>query len=380
MLESVFVSANNQIDEGRAKGTPTERIVYDAAMASLSQLVNPFTEESIAYSKIRDVLPRQSDNPIINTVTQFVGGREGQTVTGARVYNPEEDLGTKVAKSFFHMMDALIPSAVPVDVRGGELEASRFARSFMEATGMNELTGVSEKDKQGRERQFAGEITRALTGITENTINAKLALKYKGYEFADARQNTSNIFNRVARRANLNNPNDLIDAYNTANEARYRVFNNFHQVVKDLRTIGLSDADIRKALREAGVGGADMLIKGRYEPLEISDTVIDEMRRNGTLSLLPRAQIRAIQAEQRQRPFGQLEQEPTSTEKPEFDFSQPFEKEPSAPTPTPTSTEKPEFDFSQPFAPVPAPQSQTRNEVSPILVPDPTTRATFEGR
>jgi hypothetical protein len=382
MLESVFVSANNKIDEGLQKGTDPERIVYDAAMASLSQLVNPFTEESIAYAKIRDVLPRQSENPIINTVTQFIGGREGQTVTGARVYNPEEDLGTQVAKSFAHIMDALIPSVVPVDVRGGELEASRFARSFMDATGMNELTGVSEKDRQGRERQFAGEITRALTGVTENTINAKLALKYKGYEFADARQNTSNIFNRVARRANLTNPQQLIDAYNQANEARYRTFNNFYQVVKDLRTIGMTDAQIRKALSEAGVGGADLLIKGRYEPLEISDTVIDEMRRNGTLGLLPRTEIRAIQAEQRQRPFGRVEPEPALEQpaEPEPMFGVPVEEAaPAAPVMQPAPQPQPAAPGTQMFG-VPAPQSQSRNEVSPILVPDPVTRATFEGR
>jgi hypothetical protein len=315
-------------------------------------------------------------------VTQFIGGREGQTVTGARIYNTQEDLGTRVAKSFAHIMDALIPSVVPVDVRGGEFEASRFARSFMDATGMNELTGVSEKDRQGRERQFSGEITRALTGVTENKINANLALRYKGYEFSDARQDASNIFNRVARRANLTNPQQLIDAYNRANEARYRVFNNFYQVVKDLRTIGLNDAQIRKALKEANVGGADLLIKGRYEPLEIGDPVIDEMRRNGTLELLPRTEIRAIQAEQRQRPFGRVEPEPEPEQPaaPAPMFGVPVEEAaPTAPVMQPAPQPQPAAPGTQMFG-VPAPQSQSRNEVSPILVPDPVTRATFEGR
>jgi len=132
-------------------------------------------------------------------------------------------------------------------------------------------------------------------------------------------------------------------------------------------------------LSEAGVGGTDLLIKGRYEPLEISDTVIDEMRRNGTLGLLPRTEIRAIQAEQRQRPFGRVEPEPEPEQPaaPAPMFGVPVEE--AAPVMQPAPQPQPAAPGTQMFG-VPVPQSQSRNEVSPILVPDPVTRATFEGR
>jgi hypothetical protein len=269
-----------------------------------------------------------------------------------------------------HIADALIPSAVPVNVSGGEFEAGRFGRAFLDATGLNELVGVSPKDRQDRERQLSGEVVRALTGITENEINPKLSLKFKGYEFSEARKNSSNIFNRIARRPNLTNSGELLDAYQRANEARFQSFNKFNQIIKDLRTIGMDERDIRKTLRQAGVSGVSKLLRGKYEPLKISSTVRGEMRRNGTLDLLPRDEIRMIIREQKQREFGRQEApaEPTtSTIRLGAPIGQTTAPAPTAPTTAPASGIR-----------LGAPLSQTSNSTSAILNPDPTTRALAE--
>ena len=354
MLGSAVRGALNKAEEGQRLGKSSEQIAFEAVSESMSELFSPFLQESIMGARILDVMPRE-----------VIGGRGGQTVTGARVYNPVESTGDKLAKGFAHIVGGLIPSGVPVELSGRGLEAGRFARSFMEATGMNELTGVSPMDRQGRERQFAGEIVRAFTGVTENTIDPKLGLKYKGFEFARDRQSASNIFNRVARTMNVNDPEQLLEAWQDANEARYRITNQFSQSLQDLETMGMSKGEIRKILKDAGIGGVDAVLQGRYEPLQISDQVREDMMRNGTINFLPQNEIMGLQFYNMTRGFGKQDFEPRETIE-----QAPAEQQP-APTPAPTAP---------PVAPAaPAqPLSQTGNATSPIVNPNPTTRALAE--
>ena len=364
MLERILNGAVNQYQLNAELGRDPSQGVALAAFEGLSELMSPFFGESIITAKLRDVLP----------VEQF--GRGGQTVTGARVYNSDAPLGDKLARSFAHISDALIPSVIPVDVRTGEFEPSRFARSFMDATGLNELTGVSPMDRQRRERQIAGEVMRVVTGITENEINPELALRFKGYEFSDSRTNASNLFNTIASRPNLVNSDEILTAYQRANETRFQIYNQFHQVIEDLRTLGMSDRDIRKTLKGANVGDVPELMRGRYVPLPVADNVRDRMRANGTLNLLPRQEIRQIQREQRQREYGLVEEEvgprPFTPTAPA-----PTAPAPTATVPAPTAPTAPTATVPAPTAPTAPPLSQPRNQVSPILVPDPATRATF---
>ena len=165
----------------------------------------------------------------------------------------------------------------------------------------------------------------------------------------------------------------LLDAYKKANDARFQSFNKFNQVIEDLRVIGMSEKDIRKTLRQAGVSGVNKLLRGEYEPLKISSTVMREMRRNGTLDLLPRDEIRQIRLEQRDRPFGKVVPEPEV-------------QDTSTSTPAPTSSRYQLQDVTptssryqlQDVTPTQQPLSQTGNATSSILNPDPTTRALAE--
>jgi hypothetical protein len=299
----------------------------------------PFTQESIALAAFRDVLDPNAENPVMSALGQF--GRGGKTITGAKIYNPEDSAGDKVAKSFAHVADTLLPSFIPFDESGGKVEPSRFARGFINGLDLNETLGVSEKDRMGRERDLSQELARAFTGITESDSQASDSLKYKGYEFARARQDTSNIFNSIARRQNVTK-DQLLEAYQDANAARFRAFREFNQVVEDVRKFGMKDNDIRRALKEAGVGGINEIIRGVYKPLDVSDSVLDDMRRNGTITELPRAEIRRMITQQRRRRLNEplpTEQEPRyevlpPVEEPRYEILPPLQQEGSLQVPT----------------------------------------------
>ena len=219
-------------------------------------------------------------------------------------------------------------------------------------------------------------MSRALTGVTVQEVDPARTLEYKGFEFREARQDTSGIFNSVARRQNVTS-DDLLNAYVDANEARFRVFNEFHRTVEDMRTMGMSDRDIKKTLEDAGVGGVNRLIRGDYEPLEVSKIIIDEMRRNGTIDLLPRGEIRAYQAEQKGREFGDVEEDDSGPlEAPTGGFNiTPLLQQQQSMTSPPAVAPSTTAPATGTTAPVP--RSSGRFNVSPLLVPDPATRATF---
>ena len=335
MLGGFINGAINKFTEAQSLGKDTSVAVAEAGWEALSELVSPFTEESIAFAALRDVLPTD----------KF--GRGGQTVTGSIIYKDRESLGDKIAKGFTHVVGTMLPtSATPFDVRGGEIQVGRFTRSLVSATGLNDVTGISPLDRQKRERQLAGELVRAFTGVTESTMAPEQGIKFKGYEFSQARRSTAGIFNRIARRGNLNSSDEILDAFNKANEAKFRVSNEFYKNIEDFRTIGMSDRAIKKVLKEAGVGGFKDLMRGKYDPFNIAKFVEKEMRRNDTWNLVPKSEIRAIQREQRRRKFGEVEE--------------------------------PVVAPAQAAAPV-AP-AQANAPVSPILVPNPVTRATFGSR
>lgn len=66
----------------------------------------------------------------------------------------------------------------------GFVEPSNTIRGLVNALDMGEETGISIKDRRNIERDFTEELSRAFTGVTENTADVPLGLTYKGFEFS----------------------------------------------------------------------------------------------------------------------------------------------------------------------------------------------------
>ena len=307
MIERTFTAAMNKSEEGRSLGKSGSQIAFEAFSEVFGELMAPFTEEAIVTGALRDVLDPNSSVPAIRQLGQLAGGRAGTTLTGARVYSAEDSAGDKARKSFNHVVGTILPSVVPLDTRGGEIEPSRFARSFVNSIGANEAFGVDRKDRRGIERRLSAELARAFSGITESESQASQGLVYRGFEFSQRRRVASGIFNSAARRANVTSQ-ELFDSFVRADEARYRVFNEFHQTIEDLRAVGMSEREIRKILDQNNIGGTKMLMRGKYEPLDISREIRQVMRRNDRLDQLPREAINEYRRSRRNIGFGPVEE------------------------------------------------------------------------
>ena len=367
MLERGINTALNEIDEGRRLGKSATQITMEAMGQAMVETFSPFMDESILLGKLKDVANPQAEGITGKLYNMAViGGRGGETVTGAKVYRPGESSGEKIGKSLLHVLDAFNPGFFPANIRGGDLEPSRALRGLFGSDDPNAM--LASQDKSFRKYDPETEIFRAFTGVTPLNINPERSLYYAGVEFQEAIRNATNLFNNVAYRGDVD-AGSLKNAYRKANEARYKASNQFYQKIEDMRQLGLPESEIRKILKDRRIGGTDFILQGRFDPFRPSNSVVNQMQKNGTISQLPRAEIGNMYNEFRtrdlvtdkQREERQRIRQPTNVPAPPPGF---VPRNSIKTSPRPTSPMK---------YPAPPTGFQPR-KVDPRLIPDPRTK------
>ena len=330
MLDNVLNAAMNRVDEGKRLGKSGSQIAYEAANGALVELFQPFMDESILYAKLKDAADPASESLLgkLYNIAVF-GGRAGDPEIGAPVYRKEDSAGTKIGNSLLHILDAFIPGASPVKFRSGEPEPSRLIRGLVGT----EDGPISSQDRAGREYEAKTEVLRAVTGVTPLDIDPEKAVYYRGVEYRNRIRDASNLLNSKLRSANVT-PGEIVAAYREANEARFRIANEFHQAIEDMRTLGLSTRQINKILKENNIGGVDGILRNRFEPLYPSDTILDVMKRQGTYNQYPKKDILRLYREFKKRKFTVDEPRPSA---PAPTIIDPFDQAPvRTPAPAPT--------------------------------------------
>lgn len=266
--------AINEADNAAAEGKDPGQAFTSVMIGTLKEFFAPFLSEAMLTEALVDISLR--------------GGR---TSTGAEIYNPQDSAGDQGFKMLLHVMETMLPNLIPVNVSGGEIEPSRFARGVI---GSLSPDLVDPKDKLGRERELTTEIFRQFTGITPMEFDPKKGLEFGAYRMQQAQTDAKRIFNSVADDANAT-PETFLNAYVDANRAKLRVDRAYYQMIKDLQTMGLSETEIRQTLSKNNIGGFNALIRGMFEPFTISDRNYQEIRDAGTMDVFPRTEILDIQ-------------------------------------------------------------------------------------
>jgi len=332
-LQRPALAIMNAINKGEALGKDANEVASEAAIGAVAEIFEPFAGESIITEKIIDVTTRG-----------------GVTQTGAKVYRPEDTAGDKAFKSFVHIADSVVPGGAPFQLKGMEretqqpgIEVGRFARSFF----------ADSTDPSGNERLAAQELLRAFTGVSEIQVKPENILMYKGYEYSRGIRSSSQIFNTAVSTRGTLDPENAISTFREANEARFRVMRDMYRTVQNMRLLGMSDAEIRRAMRKNKVGNIPELMRGVYDPMKVSSEIRRRAREND--NRLPIAELNAIRREFRNRrldePF-----EPEVQEAPAF-------------TPQPVQ-EAPEATFTPQPAPTTAPATPPPNLGAPQQAPD----------
>ena len=196
-----------------------------------------------------------------------------------------------------HVAETLMTNLVPVNVSGGELDPSRFFRGTLGnvAPGL-----VNPKDKLGRERSFAAELSRQMTGFSPQEFNPTSHLGFAARSLQRGRTDAKRMFNKKTDDANIT-AQGLVDAFKEANNAKLKSDRAFYQLYEDFKTLNLSDGDIRGALKKAQIGGFKDIVRGKFIPFNVSKDNIKKMRDAGVMDQFnaARESIREIQKQMR---------------------------------------------------------------------------------
>ncbi len=353
-LVRAFNGAMNAIGTGNKLDKSVPEIMVDVMGQALKETAEPFLSQSMVAEALLDVTP---------------GIRDGRTMTGAEVYNPQDSAVTKGAKRLTHILGSVLPSVIPVKVSGGEIEPSNFARGFVGTFAPNI---ISPKTRTGVEKDLTEQLIRTVLGVTPLKFEPEKGLRYKAYELQREQTNAKRMFNRETNNFNAT-PRSFIKEYTDANEAKFKTDKVYHQMIEDLRTMGVKDNEIRKVFKRYSIGGVDGIMRGRFEPFEINKNHYRNMNDAGTRSLFPRQEINTLRQEYRKRRFLKNEEpEQVSTNNVESNTTfQPVvsaQVPPSSFTPTPVS---PQNTRTSSFTPTPV----SRNVDPSLLGSDPVSQA-----
>ncbi len=273
--------AINEADDAVREGKDVGQVLEDVALGTLSEVLEPFMSEAMLTEALIDVTLRG-----------------GKTATGAEVYSGSDDFGARQSKKFLHVMDTLMPNVIPANVSGGKLEPSRFLRGVLGS----EDGLITSQDKMGRERSALGEFARQATGVSVLEFDPKRGLEYNGYRLSQLQTDAKRTFNRVTDDANANSAT-LLNAFQQANNDKLRIDREYYQVIEDLRSMGLSDAEIRRELKKNNIGGVKGIMRGEFEPFKVTTKNFKEMRGAGIFDQFPRDEIQEIRRQMNRLPL-----------------------------------------------------------------------------
>lgn len=251
VTDSIQAGLRQYQEKGRLDKSEAEQIAT-GVFSSLSALLDPFASESIVFERVRDVLPEAG-------LASLGVGRGGQTSTGAKIYNETDSLGTKVSEGFLHVTDSLVPAYLKLGYTGrlGTLEPGRLTRAMTEVPG-----------PRGQEYNSFEELARQVTGFTPMELNLKRDFEFSGLAYAPRRSEAKTAANRIIRAAD-SSPQDIVRGWDNYLNALYREQSKLYADILAARTLGLSDAEIRRNLiQKANLGRKEVnaIMRGGFYP------------------------------------------------------------------------------------------------------------------
>jgi hypothetical protein len=209
------------------------------------EMLSPFLSEQLGLEALLDVQPGGI----------LLGGRGGRTAEGVRIYSESDDVGDKLQKSFMHLMNAVEPGLVST--------AQKFEKG-----------ATDDLTRGGQPVNLKDELIALLSGVRIINIDILKSMEYKTGEFnrlMRAIDDTEKIYS--PENYNSRGPEVILREYNQMQLEGYKVQQDFYKMIVDAKTIGLSNFDIRKKLKDQGIGGKmiNNLMNGVFTPINYSD-------------------------------------------------------------------------------------------------------------
>ena len=220
-------------------GPQSEGDAVKKIASSAFSVLDPFISETMLMQSLVDISRNQD---------QY----------GNQVYNPEQD-GAKIAGDCM--------SRFAWNLTPGTIERAwkrwRFAAQGKAIPSSGEIPELTD------------ELFSEATGIKKKNVDYNQSLFYAGLNNKERLSNASSIFNRVAGSKGEVTSEEMISAYEEANESRYRIFRDIYRQASAARLSGMSNSQIAKAYAPSKMSKADIgsILTGTYRPFVPSSSI-----------------------------------------------------------------------------------------------------------
>jgi|TARA_R110001592_G_scaffold129418_2_gene341872 hypothetical protein len=137
---------------------------------------------------------------------------------------------------------------------------------FRNIEGVNKAI-KGQRSPSGKEYKLKDELLAAM-GLKFSTFDPKLSLYFRSADFKDTIGNANSILYKVASNVNQVEEGDLEQAFDSANKARIRGYNDMLKMVNAARLSGVTDSELRKILSASRVSKSyiNRLVRGKEAP------------------------------------------------------------------------------------------------------------------
>ena len=253
----------NAINDGKELDLNANTITLNALGQFLSEVASPFAEESIIFERLLNVT-----------------ARGGTTKTGAKVWNQGDNLGEIGLKGFFHVFEAFQPTLVTDFATLGAVSPTTGDVEFVVPGRLGAaLLGPEGLDKRGNVRQLEEELLRYFTGIGEQKVSPESSFRYRTYAHNEAARQPQRNFNRQLRAfgRTIEDPSVVLENYRQENERKFKAYNRGFKLIQNMKKLGMSEAELRRAAKEFGFSGYKRIMTGRFEPVNIDGDIVKDI-------------------------------------------------------------------------------------------------------
>jgi len=234
----------NSIQSGKTDEDGLMNDFMKGIFEATKETASPFISESIWTEASMDILAR--------------GGR---TREGKVLYTDQTPFGEKASTIIKHLVESQTPGSAAAFNRIG-------------------LTIKGETDEYGRSFELGDELA-GLAGFRVTPVDPEKAINFKIAKYQTGIRNSRREFTSKLLKGGDITPGDIVDRYQIANKAAYKVKQEMMKDYFAALKLGASPFSVRKSFEERGVKTDLRFIqRGRFKPIEISDSVQDKFREN----------------------------------------------------------------------------------------------------
>ena len=251
-----FQTVVNSLRDGKDEQS-TLASLGESAYQSIAELTKPFFSESIYFERLMD-----------STI------RRGRNVDGRRIYNEEDEIGTKISKSLLHVVDSFTP--------GSTSQIGRLIKS-----------SANLPDEYGKSYNLLREAP-GIFGFRSIEVDPVDSMKYMVTSFNNRKSDARNLFTSEALKGGIISPNEVLELYQKSEKARFDVFREMNKNVNAAKVLGATSGDLSPQLKRVSKTDRTAIETGRYEPYDPSEEVRDIFRQNSLKLGVPNPYIEAL--------------------------------------------------------------------------------------